>query len=236
MRIYGTDFAVETKADASPVTQADQLAEALIFEALKAEVTDRWPLVGEEAVAAGHRPDISGGTFWLVDALDGTREFVKRNDEFTVNIGLIDGGEPVLGVVHVSALGATYWGGPGGAFVEPPGAEARPIHTRTPSRDGLVVAASRSHRSAELETYLAGLDIAEEIVAGSSLKFCLVAEGRADIYPRLGDTMEWDTAAGHAVVRFAGGTVTTLDGGPFRYGKPDFRNPPFIVRGAPEGG
>jgi len=234
MKIYGTDFEVEAKADASPVTQADQIAETLILSALEAEVSDKFPMVGEESVAAGNIPDISGGTFWLVDALDGTKEFIKRNGEFTVNIGLIDDGQPVLGVVHAPVLGTTYWGSPLGAFKETTGGQQEAISTRSSSGKGLVVAASRSHRTAELEAYLSNLLVSEEIVAGSSLKFCLVAEGRADIYPRIGTTIEWDTAAGHGVVRFAGGTVTELDGGDFLYGKQDFKNPHFLVRGMPE--
>ena len=231
MTIYNSDFAVHTKADASPVTEADRAAENLITPAIRA-VTDAWPIVAEEAAAAGEAPALDGGPFWLVDPLDGTKQFVSRRGEFTVNIGLIDAGVPVLGVVHAPAIGATYWGGPLGAFAETDGAAARPIGVRRPAADGLVAAVSRSHRTPALDDYLATLPIKEEITSGSSIKFCMVAAGRADLYPRIGRTMEWDTAAGHAVVRAAGGRVNTLDGAELTYGKPGFENPDFIVSGS----
>jgi 3'(2'), 5'-bisphosphate nucleotidase len=230
MTIYNSDFAVDTKADASPVTEADRAAENLITPAIRA-VTDAWPVIAEEAAAAGEAPALDGGPFWLVDPLDGTKQFVSRRGEFTVNIGLIDDGVPVLGVVHAPAIGATYWGSPLGAFAETDGAPPRPITVRRQADDGLVVAVSRSHRNAELDDYLATLRIKEEITSGSSIKFCMVAAGRADLYPRIGRTMEWDTAAGHAVVRAAGGHVNTLDGRELTYGKPGFENPNFIVSG-----
>jgi 3'(2'), 5'-bisphosphate nucleotidase len=236
LKVYGTDFAVEAKDDRSPVTAADRAAETVITQAITDRVTDRFPIVGEEAVDAGHIPDVKDTPFWLVDPLDGTKEFIKRNGEFTVNIALIDGARPVLGVVHAPALGATYWGSVLGAFVETDGGPARPMAVRSPAPDGLVVVASRSHRSAELDDYLAGYRVKEEVSTGSSLKFCLVAEARADLYPRLGRTMEWDTAAGQAVVTFSGGRVTGLDGAALTYGKPGFENPHFIVRGGMKSG
>ena len=232
LRIYQSDFAVETKADSSPVTEADRAAEACILDAIPGEITRTFPIVSEEAFASGQYPDVAGGPFWLVDPLDGTKEFVKRNGEFTVNIALIDASRPVLGVVYAPAIGATYWGSAYGAFTEDEDGSERPIACRRPPEDGLVALVSRSHRTPEVDAFLAGYTIKEETSAGSSLKFCLVAAGRADIYPRLGRTMEWDTAAGQAVARFAGGRVSTLDGNDLSYGKPGFENPHFVVRGS----
>ena len=234
MKIYATDFDVESKDDKSPVTAADRAAETLITDALLSEVTGAYPIVGEEAASAGYIPDVAGTPFWLVDPLDGTKEFIKRNDEFTVNIALIDKGpetrRPILGVVYAPARGLMYWGSSLGAFLQRENENPAPIEVN--HRAGpLVVAASRSHRSAQLDQYISQLDVKEEITAGSSLKFCLVAEGRADIYPRLGRTMEWDTAAGHGVVRFAGGHVRKMDGKEMGYGKPGFENPHFVVSG-----
>ena len=232
LAVYDTDFSVEKKVDASPVTEADRRAETLILQALRREVTDRYPIVAEEEVAAGRIPRIDGEPFWLVDPLDGTKEFVKRQGEFTVNIALVEGGRPRLGVVHAPAKNATYWGSPHGAFACTDGGGAHPIACRPMPAKGLVAVASKSHRNPELEAYLARFDLAESISSGSSIKFCLVAAGRADLYPRTGRTMEWDTAAGHAVVLFAGGSVTDMQGNELTYGKPGFENPHFVVRGA----
>ncbi len=233
MNIYETDFAVDAKADASPVTEADRVAEALIVEALGREITSEFPVVAEEAFAAGVVPDIDGAAaFWLVDGLDGTKEFVKRNNEFTVNIALIETGRPLIGVVHAPAINATYWGSSYGTFAETDGAAARQVSCRPRPSGGLVAAVSRSHRGAEVDEFLSQFQIDKEIAAGSSLKFGLVATGRADLYPRLGRTMEWDIAAGHAVVRFAGGCVADLDGVEIGYGKPGFENPSFVAWGA----
>ena len=232
MKIYETDFAVDAKADSSPVTEADRVSEALIVEALQHEITSDFPVVAEEAFAAGIKPDIGGVAFWLVDGLDGTKEFVKRNGEFTVNIALIEAGRPVLGVVHAPAVNATYWGSAYGSFAETDGGRARQVSCRPRPTGGLVAALSRSHRGAEVDEFLSQFQIDKEISAGSSLKFGLVASGRADLYPRLGRTMEWDIAAGHAVVRFAGGRVVDLEGVEIHYGKPGFENPPFVAWGA----
>ncbi len=229
MKVYATDFPVEIKRDSTPVTRADRLAEALIVRTIEDDITDKFPIVAEEAFAAGTVPDISGTPFWLVDALDGTKEFVRRGEDFTVNIALIENARPVLGVVHAPAVGATYWGIRYGAFAENNGGAARPIECRPPPKDGLVAVVSRSHRTPETDAFLSRIVVKEETSTGSSLKFCMVAAGRADIYPRFGRTMEWDTAAGHAVVRFAGGQVTKLDGSKLTYGKPGFENPDFIV-------
>ena len=234
MKIYGRGFSVESKADASPVTEADRVAEAIIVTALR-ELTPDIPVVAEEEVSAGHRPEVGAGPFWLVDPLDGTREFVSRNGDFTVNIALIRGGEPVLGTVHVPVKAETYTAAGYGQVSRRRGADAaQAIRARAPAGDGLVAMVSRSHGSPETDDFLADFDIKECIAAGSSLKFCRLAEGPADLYPRLGRTMEWDTAAGHAVLACAGGSVRRLDGGPLRYGKNGFENPHFLARGRTE--
>jgi 3'(2'), 5'-bisphosphate nucleotidase len=229
MRVYATDFTSRGKADASPVTEADEQAEALILAELRA-ITPL-PIVSEEAVSAGHTPDI-GARFWLVDPLDGTKEFISRNGEFTVNIALIEGERPTLGVVYAPALGRLFSGVEGqGARLEE-SAGSRSIACRRVPDAGLTVVSSRSHGdAAALDRFLSGRRVAASVNAGSSLKFCLVATGEADLYPRLGRTMEWDTAAGDAVLRAAGGRVTELDGQELRYGKPGFANPHFIAEG-----
>ena len=229
MEIYRSDFEVRAKADKSPVTIADEQAEAYIVGKLDALARDI-PVVGEELYAAGQRPDISGGIFWLVDALDGTSEFTKRGQDFTVNIALIENGAPSLGVVHAPALGFTCWGSAAGAFRKIGNAAAEAIAVRTPGKDGLIAVMSKSHPGDEGE-YLKRFKIAGTVNRGSSLKFCLVAAGEADIYPRLGPTSEWDIAAGHAVVNAAGGTVTQINGAPLAYGKTNIRNPHFVARG-----
>lgn len=232
LKIYNSDFAVERKDDQSPVTEADHVAEALILQAIRNEITDTFPFVAEESVAAGQVPEVGEAPFWLIDPLDGTKQFVKRQGEFTVNIALIEDRRPQLGVVHAPAIGTTYWGSPHGAFMTRDGGAPRAIACRPIPAKGVIAVASRSHRNEATDTFLARYDVAEEISSGSSIKFCLVAEGRADLYPRTGRTMEWDTAAGHAVVRFAGGTVTTLEGGDLLYAKPNFENPYFVAKGA----
>jgi 3'(2'), 5'-bisphosphate nucleotidase len=233
---YQGAIAQRAKADASPVTAADEAAEAVIVPALQA-LTPDVPVVSEEAVAAGHIPEVHGpgnpsNRFWLVDPLDGTKEFISRNGEFTVNIALIEDGRPLLGVVHVPALATTYGGMvPGIARRRRDGVTCA-IAARKPPSDGVIVLSSRSHGDAEaLDAFLETERVSGHRTAGSALKFCLVAEGIADLYPRLGRTMEWDTAAGHAVVVAAGGRVTTLDGAELTYGKPGFDNPHFVVRG-----
>jgi 3'(2'), 5'-bisphosphate nucleotidase len=232
MRHYRAGAAARLKGDRTPVTDADEAAEAIILPAL-AEALPEVPRVAEEAVAKDGLPDIDrAAPFLLVDPLDGTREFLAGNGEFTVNIALIEAGRPVLGVVHLPALGITYAGGPAGATMATAGGRLEAIAARPKPADGLIVLASRSHGSAdELERYLANEQVARRIAAGSSLKFCRIAEGLADLYPRFGRTMEWDTAAGHAVLVAAGGQVVTNSGEPLRYGKPGFENPDFIARG-----
>ncbi|MBZ8142082.1 3'(2'),5'-bisphosphate nucleotidase [Rubrivivax gelatinosus] len=228
MEIYATDFSVRDKSDASPVTEADERAEKLIVPALAA-LAPEVPVVAEEAVAAGAVPQV-GDWFWLVDPLDGTKEFISRNGEFTVNIALVHRGEPVLGVVFAPALDRLFAGARGqGARVEQAGA-VRAIRCREVPSEGLTVVASRSHGdAAALDAFLAGRKVAALANAGSSLKLCLVAAGEADLYPRLGRTMEWDIAAGHAVLAAAGGAVHTTAGAPLRYGKPGFDNPHFYA-------
>lgn len=230
MRIYATDFEVEIKADESPVTKADLCAEKVLFEGLR-RITSEIPVVGEEAAAIGDIPDVSD-RYWLVDPIDGTKEFVSRNGEFTVNIALIDRGVPVLGLVLAPALGRLFTGAAGlGAWVEDEQSR-RPILVRAVPADGLTVVGSRHHGDdAAVAALLAGRRVAARKTVGSSLKLCLVAEGAADVYPRFGRTMEWDTAAGDAVLRAAGGAVCSLDGKLLRYGKPGFENPDFVAWG-----
>jgi 3'(2'), 5'-bisphosphate nucleotidase len=232
LRYYEGGTEVRQKADASPVTEADEAAEVLIVDALR-RLTPDIPVVAEELVAGGRTPEIGSGPFWLVDPLDGTKEFISRNGEFTVNIALIEGERPTLGVVSAPAVGRMWWGIVGeGAWCSGPGGKTRPIRARTRPAQGAIAVASRSHADAETEAFLDKEGVAERISSGSSIKFCLLAEGRADLYPRFGPTMEWDTAAGHAVLLAAGGHVTTPDGAPFLYRKPGFRNPGFIATGA----
>ncbi|WP_207461480.1 3'(2'),5'-bisphosphate nucleotidase CysQ [Azospirillum sp. SYSU D00513] len=232
LRFYNDGTTVSTKADGSPVTQADKAAESVILPALH-HMAPGIPIVSEEAFSEGRRPDISGGRFWLVDPLDGTKEFISRNGEFTVNIALIEGGRPVLGVVYAPATGDLYAGaGPGTAVHWVEGRHDYPIKVRPSPAVGLTVVASRSHGDpGETETFLAGFNVKERISCGSSLKFCAVAEGKADLYPRFGPTSEWDTAAGHAVLLAAGGRVEQPDGSPLVYGKDDILNPHFIAYG-----
>ena len=232
MEVYATEFKVAGKRDASPVTEADHRAEASILPAL-ARIAPGEQVVSEEAAAAGSIPVIDAERFWLVDPLDGTREFIDRNGEFTVNIALVERGAPVLGVVLAPASGRLFAGAAGaGAFVEDASGRRKAIGCRRVPATGLTVVSSRSHGDvAALDAFLAGRVVSSHVTAGSSLKFCLVAAGEADLYPRLGRTMEWDTAAGHAILRAAGGRVTDLTDAELRYGKPDFANPHFVAIG-----
>lgn len=231
LEVYGDDFTVAMKDDSSPVTAADERSEAIIVEQLRS-LTPEIPIVSEEA--AGQRIDVSAvPSFWLVDPLDGTKEFIGRNGEFTVNIALIEHGEPVLGVVYAPALGRLFAGaaGDGAHLYDADG--RRPISVRVVPPEGATVVSSRSHGDADaLAGFLSGRLVAASATAGSSLKFCLLAAGEADLYPRLGRTMEWDTAAGDAVLRAAGGTVRDIGGRQLRYGKPGFENPHFVAAGS----
>jgi 3'(2'), 5'-bisphosphate nucleotidase len=230
MRHYEAGCERREKADRSPVTDADEDAERLILAEL-ARAFPGVPVVAEEEMAAG-RIARTGAHFFLVDPLDGTKEFLSRNGEFTVNIAEIADGVPVRGVVLAPARQRMFVGDAGGAFeLSPDLMKARAIAARIAPPDGLIAVGSRSHRDAETEAFLKNFQVAHFINAGSSLKFCLVAAGEADLYPRHGRTMEWDTAAGHAVLAAAGGTVMRWDGAPLTYGKPGFENPPFVARG-----
>lgn len=217
----------------SQVTEADLAAEAIILEGLQAIAPDI-PIVAEEEVAAGRTPDVSGGRFWLVDPLDGTKEFLKKIPEFTVNIGLIEDGKPVMGVVYSPASGDMYAGECGvGAWMELGGGARQPIQVRPFPKEGIVVALSRTYgQSTDVKRFLARYDVTKQVDAGSSIKFCLVARGDADVYPRYGGSMEWDTAAAHAVLSAAGGSVRQINDGPeLAYGKAEFRNDYFIAWG-----
>lgn len=232
LEVYESDFDVDGKVDGSPVTEADRRAEAIILPVL-AEIAPEIPAIAEESVSAGIIPDITGNRFWLIDPLDGTKEFIKKNGDFTVNIGLIEDRTPIAGVVY-RPVSNTFWVGARGlgAWRIEAGKETTLQVRDADPVGGLTVIASSSHRSAELERYIESLPkVRNSISRGSSLKFCLIAEGTADIYPRVGPTMEWDTAAGQAVVEAAGGSVEAYEGGPFRYQKPNFRNGYFIVKG-----
>jgi 3'(2'), 5'-bisphosphate nucleotidase len=229
--IYNRDFQAAHKADRSPVTEADTAAEAVILEAL-ARLAPDVPVVAEEQCAKDGVPLAAPKRFFLVDPLDGTKEFIAKNGEFTVNIALIEDGHPILGVVYLPATDACYAGVAGKAERRIGTRAAEIITARTPPDAGLTMAISRSHADGEVERAKArGLNIASTVVAGSSLKFCRIAEGAADLYPRFGTTMEWDTAAGHAVLEAAGGRVDTVDGAPLLYGKAGFKNPHFLAYG-----
>lgn len=229
-RIYRQDFEVVQKEDASPLTQADLASHCLLRDALLA-LTPDIPFLSEESAALDYASRADWSEYWLVDPLDGTKEFIKRNGEFTVNIALVRDHEPVMGVVHVPVSGITYWGMTGaGAMRVDRNGHAQAISVRRPCPEPAVVVGSRSHANPRLEQHLAALGSYELVSMGSSLKFCLVAEGKADFYPRLGPTSEWDTAAAHAVVTAAGGQVVTLDGQALRYNcKASLLNPEFLV-------
>ena len=242
---FKSGITVSRKSDASPVTVADQEAEAILHEAL-AIAAPGVPVVAEEAAAAGIIPEV-GDMFFLVDPLDGTNSFISGNRDFTINIALIEHGRPTFGVVYAPATGRMFAAlGPETAIeatVQPDAAVTRfedigaqQIHTRTPNMDQLAAVASRTHGTAEAEAFLLRCNVKHRRNIGSSLKFCLVARGDADLYPRIGSIHEWDTAAGHAVLKAAGGTVTLFDGSELTYGKVDkcFKNPDFIAWGRPE--
>jgi 3'(2'), 5'-bisphosphate nucleotidase len=233
LEVYAGIHVVEYKADDSPITRADRAAHDILTDGLR-RLTPDVPVLSEES-AAGQDYEVRRHwrEFWLVDPLDGTREFIQRNGEFTVNVALVRGHRAVLGVVAAPVLQLTYYGADGlGAFVLQGTAAPRAIHVRQPAADPLVIVGSRSHRGDSLDNLLARIGPHEMQPMGSSLKFCLVAEGKADFYPRLGPTSEWDTAAAQAVVEAAGGGVTTLDGTPLRYNeRTTLLNPHFLAFG-----
>ena len=229
-------LSVETKADSTPVTAADREAEGIILETLR-RVLPGMPMIAEEEVAGGNIPDV-GEAFVLIDALDGTRDFINGGDDFTVNVALVRDGTPDLGVVGAPARDCLWAGIAGtGAFSIDAGGAWRPIKVRPAHGGPFDIIASRSHRTPETDAFIARFPGARIVAAGSSLKFCTVAEGKADLYPRLGSTSQWDTAAGDAVLRAAGGRVMTLDGKPLRYGPGKapgaaaFLNPWFVATG-----
>jgi 3'(2'), 5'-bisphosphate nucleotidase len=227
MRYFKNGYVLNHKDDKSPVTDADIAANALITNALK-EIDASIPVIAEEDEVLGD----SAERFWLVDPLDGTRAFVAGEPEFTVNVGLIENGTPVMGVIYVPAQRLLYYGAAGqGAFRSHDGAAHQKISVRPKPTDGVVVVKSKSHPSPKTQAFLDTIKVKEMIAGSSSVKFCQVAEGSADIYPRFGRTMEWDTAAGHAILNAAGGRVTTAEGAPLVYGKPGFENPYFIAYG-----
>ena len=230
LEIYQQDFQVTHKEDRSPLTQADLASHRVIRDAL-AQLTPTVPLLSEESAEIDFSVRAAWPEYWLVDPLDGTKEFVNRNGEFTVNIALVRGSQPVLGVVHVPVTGVTYAGVVGnGATRQVAGGRPEPIRARVPCIDPVRVVGSRSHANPRLVHLLEPLGDYELVSMGSSLKFCLLAEGKADLYPRLGPTSEWDTAAAHAVVAAAGGQIVTLDNCPLQYNqKASLLNPEFIV-------
>lgn len=232
MRIYERGFSVQAKQDNSPLTEADMAAHAAIDDGLE-ELAAEYPVLSEESADIPFEDRARWGRYWLVDPLDGTREFVKRTPEFTVNIALIDQHEAILGVVYAPALNTAYFAARGlGAYRQHDRQTPERIQVASQCREPVIVASSRSHGSAEVQQFLSKLGSHELLIMGSALKSCLVAEGRADIYPRLGPTSEWDTAAAQCVVEEAGGMVTDTQIKPLRYNTKDsLLNPYFLVFG-----
>ncbi|WP_125563165.1 3'(2'),5'-bisphosphate nucleotidase CysQ [Pseudoalteromonas rubra] len=230
LTIYAKDFNVEYKDDKSPVTDADLAANDVITAGLKS-LTPDLPILSEESAEISWQERQTWQRYWLVDPIDGTKEFIKKNGEFTVNIALIENGEPVMGVVHAPALNVSYFAANSiGAFKECDEARIELKVTRIANQGTIQVVGSRSHPSPDLAEYLTQFDDVNMVPKGSSLKLCLVAESAADVYPRLGPTSEWDTGAGHAVAKIAGATVTQLDGSPLLYNqKESYLNPYFVV-------
>jgi 3'(2'), 5'-bisphosphate nucleotidase len=234
LRIRAAGHAVDRKADQSPVTEADRAAEAVVLAALRAEAP-RIPVIAEEEVAAGRVPSV-GAAFFLVDALDGTRDFIDGRDDFTVNIGLVRNGAAVAGIVYAPATGTTSIGIVGAGARQIVNSSERPLRVRKPVPERLAIVASKSHRTPETDVFLKRFPGSTIVAAGSSLKFVAVAEGSADLYPRLGLTSQWDTAAGDALVQAAGGSVTDMQGRPLAYGprvgeKQAYLNPYFVATG-----
>lgn len=232
MQVYGTDFSVQEKADNSPLTEADMAAHHLIVSELERRTPDI-PVLSEESAIIPFETRRQWGQYWLIDPLDGTREFVKRNGEFSVNIALIADHQPLLGVIHAPVTGLTYYGQPGkGSFRRERKGATTAIQVQSRHHSPIQVAGSRSHAGHSLKRFLHNLGPHRIIHMGSSLKSCLVAEGTADIYPRLGPTSEWDTAAAQAIVEAAGGRITRTDMAPLRYNtKASLLNPRFFVFG-----
>jgi len=230
LEIYRTDFTVNFKADESPITAADLASHKVIVEGLR-RLTPDIPLLSEEGADIPWEERSQWRQFWLIDPIDGTKEFTRRTDEFTVNIALIEDGVPVLGVVTAPALNEAYWGAKGeGAYKRDSAGGIQRITVAEP-KGAVRVVASKSHLNDDTRAFIENFESHELVQAGSSLKFCRIAEGSADVYPRLGPTCEWDTGAAHAVLTAAGGKVETLDGEPLKYGKEDVLNPYFVASG-----
>lgn len=227
MGYFSGGFTTSRKDDKSPVTEADIAANGLITRAL-AGLAPHIPVIAEEDETPGSN---NHKLFFLVDPLDGTRSFVRGEDEFTVNIGLIENGKPVFGVIYAPVQKLLYFGGANGAFRQLDGSAAEKIHARKTPPEGLTIFRSRTEMGKVAQDYVAKLQVHETVSSSSSIKFCKIAEGVADIYPRFGRTMEWDTAAGHAILNAAGGRVETVDGVALGYGKSGFENPHFIAFG-----
>lgn len=227
------DLITHRKSDRSQVTAADRAAETLIIGALS-KLTPGTPIVAEEAVEAGHVPDVAGKSFWLVDPLDGTKEFIQRIPEFTVNIALVENGVAVFGVIQAPVTGVLWHGAPGHGAFRRDGDGERALHVRRPALSPLRVAASRSHLGPRTTALMARMGATDTVGLGSSLKFCRIAEGGMDVYPRFGPTSEWDTAAGQAILEAAGGALLDPRGRPFRYNQRDtLLNGDFIALGDP---
>jgi 3'(2'), 5'-bisphosphate nucleotidase len=235
VEIYNRDFNIEHKDDKSPLTEADMAAHHIIVDSLK-DMTPTIPVLSEESADIPYAERSTWQRYWLVDPLDGTREFIKRNGEFTVNIALIDGGQAIMGVIVVPVTGQCFYACRGqGAFRQELGGTPQAIHTRRLDPNNKCIVGSRSHAGERLKIFLANVGDHDLESMGSSLKSCLVAEGKADIYPRLGLTSEWDTAAAQAIVEEAGGIITTLDMQPLLYNTKDsLLNPEFLVIGDPD--
>ncbi|HEX5787656.1 MAG TPA: 3'(2'),5'-bisphosphate nucleotidase CysQ [Woeseiaceae bacterium] len=234
LEVYATDFDVENKRDESPLTQADLASHRTLVPGLR-ELAPDIPILSEEGGLPSFAERGKWHRYWLIDPLDGTKEFINRNGEFTVNIALVVNGKPVLGIVHVPVQHTTYTGCEGHGADKRTGRQGKPEKIRVSGHAALPprVVGSRSHRGASLDAFLERLGEFDMVPMGSSLKFCVVAEGAADVYPRLGPTSEWDTAAAQAVVEQAGGKVVTTDGRPLAYNrKDDILNPWFVVIGA----
>jgi 3'(2'), 5'-bisphosphate nucleotidase len=233
LKFYGGALSIDRKGDDSPLTAADKASHTLLLEALR-RLTPGVPVLSEESSETEVAERRQWDTFWLVDPLDGTKEFIKGTGEFTVNIALVSGSEPVMGVVHVPVTGVTYWGRKGaGAFMAHTGQAPVAIHTRPAKLERLVIVASKDHAGPQVEALLKRLTTASTANMGSSLKFCLVAEGKADFYPRLAPTCEWDTGAAQCVLEAAGGAVTDTGGQRLAYNKEQLTNPSFLAFGDP---
>jgi len=235
MDIYKTDFDAEKKADNSPLTKADLLSHKIISESLK-DLTPEIPVLSEESSKISLNERMKWKKYWLVDPLDGTKEFIKKNGEFTTNIALIDNCKPIFGVIHVPVSKETYWGleKKGSYFIDANFNELK-MNVSVKNDGPIRIVASRSHPSQELQAYLERIENYELIKVGSSLKFCLIAKGDADCYPRFGPTSEWDTAAGEIIARSAGAIIVDLENKPLKYNKVEnYLNPSFIVTNSSE--